>query len=241
MISFTLYPSTVDISSQATVDLLTNGADIDLTTPESLATFYALILPGNGNLYAVSQVTIDSSELIRLSQQTMVDVIGAVDQQYSPMLVDGTYGCESSTTMLRIAQLLGEDIGDQTDWPLGRREFVYLIGQCKDFQDQSKQQLQPLLGFPMDGVIPILSSDPNVGRFVAAMPPSDCSPAHLHLEDTPAPSTGIDTISYIKGVEGAGVPSNSDSGLGFWSGTMIGIVAAVGSAAAYGYWKGHHQ
>ena len=110
MIDFTLDPSTVVFGSQQHTDMLA-ATDIDLSAPDYICTFRALILPGNGDTYAVAMVTADAAELVRLCQLSMVDVLGAADQQFSPLPVDGVYDCETSAVMIRVAELMGQDVG----------------------------------------------------------------------------------------------------------------------------------
>jgi hypothetical protein len=238
MISFVLLPKTVVFASQDHLDLM-SACDVNLGEPDAINKINALIVPANGTTYAACQIIADSTELIRLCQSGVSEVLSAAQQQVITLPQDGVYDCDTAGMVLQVAQLMQQDVGEASQWPLGRSELVYLLGSSQAFQNAARGQLQPSLGFVLNGVVPVVSSEASIGSFIAAQPPLGCSPAHLHLEDPPVPSTGFDSVSYLSGVEGGGGSSNR-SGIGFWGGTMAGIAVAVGSAAAYGYWKENH-
>lgn len=238
MISFILLPKTVVFASQDHLDLL-SACDVDLTYPDTINKINALIVPGNETTYAACQIIATSMELIRLCQLGVSDILSAAQQQVVTLSQNGIYDCDTAGMVLQVAQLMKIDVGEATQWPIGRRELVYLLGSCQEFQKLAREQLQPSLGFVLNGVVPLVSSESSIGSFVGAEPPLGCSPAHLHLEDPMVPPTGLDTVSYLEGVEGSKGSSNR-SGIGFWGGTMAGIAVAVGSAAAYSYWKESH-
>jgi len=237
MIDISLLPQTVMLNSQQQATLMA-GCDVHMLYPDSISTFDALILPGNGSSYAACRISADAMTLIRYCQIATSDALSAAMLQAITLPMDGVYDCDTATMMIQVAQLLGDDVGEASQWPLYRRAFVYLLGSCKEFQALAREKLQPMVGFAVNGVLPLISYDNTVGTFEAAEPPKGCSPAHLHLEEPPAPSTGLETVSYLEGVEGAG-GSSSGSGIGFWGGAIAGATLAVGSAAAYGYWKEH--
>lgn len=239
MIQFSLLPQTVMLNSQQQAALMA-GCDVHLTYPDSISTFHALLLPGNGNVYAACEIQADSMELIRFCQMSISDVLSAAHQDVITLPMDGVYDCDTASLMIQIAQLLGDDVGEATQWSLGRRAFVYLLGSCQEFQKLARQNLQAKVGFVLNGVLPLVSYDNAVGTFVEAQPPLGCAPQHLHLDDPPATSTGIERISYLEGVEVAG-SSSSKSGIGFFGGALAGIALAVGSSAGYGYWKEHRS
>jgi len=236
MIEFTLHPQSIEFGSAAHLELM-NATSIDLSSPTALNTFFALVLPGNGNTYAVAKVLATTPELISMCQESVSDVLSAANQQMVTLPITGDFDCDTAKLMIPVAELMGEEVGDSSEWSIGRREFVYLIGQSKRFQKQGIETMQPLLPWPLNGLLPSISSDENYGSFAAPVTASSCGPAHLHLAGLEEPSTGLDTTSYL---EGSGSSSNASKGssFGFVGGLFVGLALAVGSTVAYGYWKG---
>lgn len=239
MIEFTLHPQSIEFGSDAHLELM-KATSVDLSSPTALNTFYALVLPGNGNTYAVAKVLATTPELISMCQESISDVLSAANQQMVTLPMTGDFDCDTAALMIPVAELMGEDVGDSSVWSIGRREFVYLVGQSKRFQKDGIEAMQPLLPWPLNGLLPSISSEENYGSFAAPVPTSSCGPTHLHLAGLEEPSTGLDTTSYL---EGSGSPSDASKGssLGFFGGLFLGTALAVGSTVAYEYWKGMHS
>lgn len=236
MIEFTRHPQSVEFGSEAHRDLL-KATSIDLSSPTAVNTFYALVLPGNGNTYAVAKVLADTPELIGMCQESISDVLSAANQQMVTLPISGEFDCDTAKLMLAVAELMGQDVEDSAQWSIGPKEFVYLLGQSRRFQKQATEAMQILLPWPLNGLLPMTALDGSYGFFAAPVTASVCSPEHLHLAELEEPSTGLDTTSYLEG-SGSSSDASKGSSFGFVGGLFVGLALAVGSTVAYEYSKG---
>lgn len=228
---FELVEGSVVVDSESYQKFIAERCAVDLTSPQASAVFPAVVVV-DGQIKQRCVVSTTSPEIIRACQSAMSDVLSAALQMPITLPIDGVYDCDTAGNMTAIAQLLEQPgVGEVRHWPLGRRETVYLLNQSKDLQRAARAALEPVLGYPIDGIAVQISYNDAVGTFKPAPVPGPCGIEHQHVDDPQIIPGGLETTSYL---DGAGAPSGSTSSgassIGFAGWALIGF-AAVGAGA----------
>lgn len=197
---------------------LVQSTNVDLSGPLSLCTIALSMLPMAGpNVHDVLVLQTDSATLMALCQESLSAVISATFQRQHSLALSGQYDCETAGSMVTVADLIGEDTNNQSAWPLGRRELVYLLTASKRIQ-QLVLEVRP----NKTGAFAL-----EPGHFAPAMPPVGCG-GPIGTNGT---SGGTAVVSYgDQPGAGSGSPTHTGS---LWPAVAVGLAVSLLAFVAY--------
>jgi hypothetical protein len=161
----------------------------------------------------------DTQTLIALCQESLSQVLSAMFQRYEPLAVTGQYDCQTASSMVAIADLVGADTSAVTSWPLGLQELQYLLGSSRRVQNLVREAMPSKSG----GAVAL-----KPGYLAPALPPVGCA-GPIGTNGT---SGGAAVVAY--GDQPEAVSGNGPKKTGGWA-LPIAVGLALGAAGALAY------